>query len=81
MYLGKYNFTICLPCLNLYMCPTIMCAILYIYYWLQYDIKKENVKNKYLLQLKNVTRNICVLGVANLIFLEWCMTHCHCPIK
>jgi hypothetical protein len=35
MYLGKYNFTTCLPCLNLYMCPTIMCAILYIYYWLQ----------------------------------------------
>jgi hypothetical protein len=28
MYLGKYNFTTCLPCLNLYMCPTIMCAIL-----------------------------------------------------
>jgi hypothetical protein len=49
MYLGKYNFTTCLPCLNLYMCPTILCAILYIYYWLQYDIKKENVKNKYLL--------------------------------
>jgi hypothetical protein len=26
MYLGKYNFTTCLHCLNLYMCPTIMCA-------------------------------------------------------
>jgi hypothetical protein len=43
MYLEKYNFTTCLHCLNLYMCPTIMCAILYIYYWLQYDIKKENI--------------------------------------
>jgi hypothetical protein len=44
-----------------------MCAILYIYYWLQYGIKKENVKNKYL--YKHVHEKVLKDRIAELLAL------------